>query len=45
MTNTVIAGAGLRTPHWFDRLERDLGSPFVPADSLLYRTPTRSLHL
>jgi maleate cis-trans isomerase len=33
----IVVGTGIRTAHWCDRLERELGLPLVPADSSLYR--------
>jgi hypothetical protein len=41
----IIVGTGIRTAHWIDRLERDLGLPLVPADSSLYQAVARSLRL
>ena len=34
----IVVGTGIRTAHWIDRLERELGLPLVPADTSLYRT-------
>jgi maleate cis-trans isomerase len=41
----IIVGTGIRTAHWIERLERDLGLPLAPADSSLYRAVARSLRL
>jgi maleate cis-trans isomerase len=41
----IIVGTGIRTAHWIDRLERELGLPLVPADLSLYRAVMRSLRL
>ena len=41
----VIVGTGIRTAHWRDHLERELGLPLVPADSSLYRAVARRLRL
>jgi hypothetical protein len=41
----IIVGTGIRTAHWCDRLERELGLPLVPADSSLYRAVARRLGL
>ena len=37
----IVVGTGIRTAHWCDRLERELGLPLVPADSSLYRAVGR----
>lgn len=39
----IIVGTGIRTAHWIERLERDLGLPLAPADSSLYRAVARWL--
>ena len=39
----IVVGTGIRTAHWIDRLERDLGLPLVPADTSLYREVARWL--
>ncbi len=41
----IIVGTGIRTAHWIERLERDLGLPLAPADSSLYRAVARWLGL
>ncbi|MCX7054305.1 MAG: hypothetical protein NTU56_08855 [Proteobacteria bacterium] len=41
----IIVGTGIRTAHWIDRLERDLGLPLVPADTSLYRVVGRHFEL
>lgn len=41
----IVVGTGIRTAHWCDRLERELGLPLVPADSSLYRVVGRHFGL
>ena len=41
----IVVGTGIRTAHWCDRLERELGLPLVPADSSLYRAVGRHFGL
>ena len=41
----IVVGTGIRTAHWIDRLERDLGLPLVPADTSLYRAVMKSFQL
>jgi maleate cis-trans isomerase len=41
----IVVGTGIRTAHWCDHLERELGLPLVPADSSLYRAVARRLGL
>jgi maleate cis-trans isomerase len=41
----IIVGTGIRTAHWIDRLERDLGLPLVAADTSLFRTVMKSFQL
>lgn len=41
----VVVGTGIRTAHWLDRLEREVGLPVVAADSSLYRGVQRAFGL
>jgi maleate cis-trans isomerase len=41
----VIGGSGVRTLHWIDDLEQELGIPLVSADRSLYHSVMRQLAL
>jgi maleate cis-trans isomerase len=41
----LVVGTGIRTSHWFDRLERELALPVIAADMSLYRGVQRAFRL